>query len=114
MKQNSNLNNFQQLLFHTFPPSDELIFFGFTKMETGPKTAPRASKLGYKGGRAPQLSAQVTLATSRRGPRRCGLSHPHINSYYNTDKRYLFLFFLNQKVTEGFFNFFYFKLSLGN
>ena len=32
-------------LFHTFPP--------LTKTETVAKTAPRAPKLGYKGGRAP-------------------------------------------------------------
>ena len=45
------------VLFHTFPP--------LTKTETVAKTAPRAPKLGYKGGRAPQSSARGTLGTSR-------------------------------------------------
>ena len=38
-----------------------------TKTETGAETAPRMPKLGYKGGRAPQLSARGTLATSGAG-----------------------------------------------
>ena len=63
MKQNSNLNHFQQLLFHTFPPHMNLI----TKTEWGAKTAPRVPKLGYKGGRVPQLSVRGTLATSGAG-----------------------------------------------
>ena len=54
MKQNSNLNHFQQL------------FFGLTKTEMAAKTAPRVPKLGYKGGRVPQLIARGTLG-GRRG-----------------------------------------------
>ena len=46
------------VLFHTFPPLDD--FFG-------------QPKLGYKGGRALQLSAWGTLATSGAG----GLSHKY-------------------------------------
>ena len=47
MKQNSNLNHFQQLLFHTCPHLMNLI----AKSETAAKTAPRVSKPGYTGGR---------------------------------------------------------------
>ena len=37
-----------------------LFLFGFTKMKTGAKTAPRAPKLSYFDGRAPQFfSARV-------------------------------------------------------
>ena len=52
MKQNNNLNRFQQLLFHTFPPLMYLILFGLTKTETA-KTAPRAKNwvLRLRGGR---------------------------------------------------------------
>ena len=58
MKPNSNLKNFQQLLFHTIPPPlDQYNLFGHTKK--GAKTAPRVPKLGYFDGQAPQLSAWV-------------------------------------------------------
>ena len=36
-----------------------LFLFGFTKTKTGVTTAPRAPKLSYFDGRAPQLSARV-------------------------------------------------------
>ena len=36
-------------------------------MKTAAETAPRVQKLGYKGGRMPQLSARVTLVTSGAG-----------------------------------------------
>ena len=55
------------VLFHTFPPLKNRVFFCLTKTETTAKTAPRAPKLGYKGGRAPQLSAWGTLVTSEAG-----------------------------------------------
>ena len=51
------------ILIHT----DEFIFFGFTKTKTGAKNAPRAPKLGYFDGRAPLLSARVTLVPSGAG-----------------------------------------------
>ena len=44
-----------------------LFLFSFTKMETGAKTAPRAPKLSYFDGRAPQLSARITLVPSGAG-----------------------------------------------
>ena len=65
MKQNSNLNHFQQLLFHTFPTHFNIIFFGLTK--TGAKTAPRVPKLGYFVGRVPKVSSRVILVTSGAG-----------------------------------------------
>lgn len=46
MKQNSKLNHFQQLLFHTFhPPLNQYNIFGLAK--TCAKTAPRVPKLGF-------------------------------------------------------------------
>ena len=65
MKQYSNLNHFQQLLFHTFPTHFNIIFFGLTK--TGAKTAPRVPKLGYFVGRVPKVSSRVILVGGRRG-----------------------------------------------
>ena len=61
MKQNSNFfsNNFCFILFPRLLIN--IIFFGLTK--TGAKTAPRAPKLGYFDGRAPQLSARVNHGT---------------------------------------------------
>ena len=41
--------------------------FGFTKTKTGAKTAPRAPKLSYFDGRAPQLIAQVNHGTPAAG-----------------------------------------------
>ena len=43
-----------------------IYFVGLKKTETAVKTAPRGPKLGYEGGRAPQLSALGTLATATR------------------------------------------------
>ena len=40
-----------------------LFLFGFRKTKTGSKTAPRAPKLRYFEGRAPQLSARVNHGT---------------------------------------------------
>ena len=48
--------------FHTFPPLMKLICYAKTSPRA--KTIPRAPKLGYKGGRASQLSARETLSTS--------------------------------------------------
>ena len=44
-----------------------LFLFGFSKTETGAKTAPRVPKLGYFDGRVPKLSFRVTLAMLRAG-----------------------------------------------
>ena len=44
-----------------------LFLFSLTKTETGAKTAPRVTKLGYFDGRVPKLSSRVTLATSGAG-----------------------------------------------
>ena len=44
-----------------------LILFGFSKTETGTKTAPRVPKLGYFDGRVPKLRSWVTLVTSGAG-----------------------------------------------
>ena len=54
MKQNCNLNHFQQLLFHTFPPPPDPY--------TGAKTAPRLSKFGYFDGRVAKVSSRLALA----------------------------------------------------
>ena len=61
MKQNNNLNRFQQLLFHTFPPLMYLILFGLTKTETA-KTAPRAKNWVLRL-RATHFSAPARLGT---------------------------------------------------
>ena len=45
-KPNSNLNHFQQLLFHTIPRLLINIIF-FVLQKKGAKTVPRESKLGY-------------------------------------------------------------------
>ena len=47
--------------------SDLLFLFGFPKTKTGVKTASRAPKLCYFDGRAPHLSARVTLVTLGAG-----------------------------------------------
>ena len=44
-----------------------LFLFGFTKTKTGAKTAPRAQKLSYLDGWAPQLSARVNDGTPAAG-----------------------------------------------
>jgi hypothetical protein len=44
-----------------------LFLFGCTKTKTGDKTAPRAPKLSYFDGRAPQLSARVNHGTPAAG-----------------------------------------------
>ena len=43
--------------------TDEVLFVGFTKT----KTAPRAPKLSYFDGRAPQLSARINHGTPAAG-----------------------------------------------
>ena len=64
MKQNSNLNHLQQLLFYTFPPSRLLINkFFLASQKTGAKTTHRVPKLGYFDGREPKVSSRVTLCT---------------------------------------------------
>ena len=47
---------------YSFVSYFSVVFFGLSKTETAAKTAHRVPKLGYKGGRAPQLSAWGTLA----------------------------------------------------
>ena len=47
--------------------TDHLFLFGFTKTKTGAKTVPRAPKLSYFHGRAPQLSAWVYHGTPTAG-----------------------------------------------
>ena len=42
-------------------PNRDFLYSGPTKMETASKTAALMTKLGYKGGRLPQLNARVTL-----------------------------------------------------
>ena len=63
MKQNCNLNHFQQLLFYNFPRLlINIIFLALQK--TGIKTAPRVPKLQvYLDGRVPKFSSWVTPAT---------------------------------------------------
>ena len=63
MKPTSNLNNFQPLMFHTIPRLlINIIFFGLTK--NGHQNRSSGAKLCYFDGRAPQLSARVTLVPS--------------------------------------------------
>ena len=51
--------------FYRFSITNILIYkIDLTKNEAGAKSAPQAPKLGYKGGRVPQLSAPGTLASS--------------------------------------------------
>ena len=83
MKQNINLNHFQQLLFHTFTPLMNLIFFCLTKNETGAKTVPPAPKLGYNDGRALQLCARAQGDTRYVGGRR-GLLYDYLRSWTRT------------------------------
>ena len=59
----------KQKLFEMVPVivffyTDEFILFGFSKTETGAKTAPRLPKLGYFDGRVPKLRSRLTLVTS--------------------------------------------------
>ena len=58
MEQNSNLNHFQQLLFHTFHDQYNLFCA---------KTTPWVSKLGNFDWRVPKVSSRVTLAMSGAG-----------------------------------------------
>ena len=57
--------------------TDHLFLFGFTNTKTGAKTAPRSPKLCYFDGRAPQLSARVTLVPLGAGV----VCHVHIVEY---------------------------------
>ena len=59
-----------------------LFLFGFTKTVTGAKTAPRAPKLSYFDGRAPQLSARANLGTPAAGV----IGHICLFSSYNKFK----------------------------
>ena len=64
-------NSMKQKLLEIFQVAvwlhtDELFLSGFKKTKTCAKTAPRARKLSYLDGRAPQLSARVNHGTQPR------------------------------------------------
>ena len=67
MKQNSNQNHFQQLFFSYFSPSDEFDYKNGNGRQNRSSGPPWVPKLGYKGGRVPQLSSLGPLASSGAG-----------------------------------------------
>ena len=64
MKQNSNLDHFQQRLCHTFPPPLDQYNLFWPYKKRAPKPLLGCQNWGHSDGRVPKVSSRVTLATS--------------------------------------------------